>query len=30
MRGTGHLPMVERPAEFTAVLTAFLHSIGHG
>ena len=30
MRGTGHLPMVERPAEFTAVLAAFLHSIGHG
>lgn len=30
MRGTGHLPMVERPAEFAALLTDFLRSIGHG
>lgn len=30
MRGTGHLPMVEKPAEFTALLADFLQSIGHG
>lgn len=30
MRGTGHLPMLERPEEFTALLVDFLRSIGHG
>lgn len=30
MRGTGHLPMVERPAEFVALLSEFLQAIGHG
>jgi len=30
MRATGHLPMVERPAEFIALLDDFLRSIGHG
>lgn len=30
MRGTGHLPMVERPAEFVEVLSGFLRDIGHG
>lgn len=30
MRATGHLPMVERPAEFTALLAGFLRDIGHG
>lgn len=30
MRGTGHLPMVERPAEFAAMVGDFLGSIGHG
>lgn len=30
MRGTGHLPMVEKPAEFTALLADFLVGIGHG
>lgn len=30
MRGTGHLPMVEKPAEFTALLDTFLTRIGHG
>lgn len=30
MRATGHLPMVERPAEFVALLDDFLRSIGHG
>lgn len=30
MRSTGHLPMVERPAEFVALLDDFLRSIGHG
>ncbi|MEO6299756.1 MAG: 3-oxoadipate enol-lactonase [Paracoccaceae bacterium] len=29
MRGTGHLPMVEKPAEFAALLKMFLHDIGH-
>ena len=30
MRGVGHLPMVEKPAEFAALLDDFLRSIGHG
>jgi 3-oxoadipate enol-lactonase len=29
LRRAGHLPMVEKPAEFATVLTAFLDSIGH-
>ena len=29
MRGAGHLPMVEKPAEYAALLLSFLHSIGH-
>ena len=30
MRGTGHLPMTEKPAEYAALLEDFLTSIGHG
>jgi len=30
MRGTGHLPMVEKPAEFIALVDTFLSRIGHG
>ena len=30
MRGVGHLPMVDKPAEFTALLDSFLARIGHG
>ena len=30
MRGVGHLPMVEKPAEYAALLETFLASIGHG
>lgn len=30
MRGAGHLPMVERPADYAALLGDFLASIGHG
>jgi len=30
MRGAGHLPMVEKPAEYAALLQNFLHRIGHG
>lgn len=30
LRRAGHLPMVEKPAEYAAVLTAFLDGIGHG
>ena len=30
MRGVGHLPMVEKPAEFAALLETFLTGIGHG
>lgn len=30
MRGAGHLPMVEKPAEYAALLETFLASIGHG
>ncbi|MFM2366332.1 MAG: 3-oxoadipate enol-lactonase [Pseudomonadota bacterium] len=29
MRGTGHLPMLDKPAEFSALLTGFLQDIGH-
>lgn len=29
MRGAGHLPMVEKPAEYAALLGHFLHAIGH-
>lgn len=29
MRGAGHLPMVEKPAAYAALLDAFLHDIGH-
>ena len=30
MRGVGHLPMVEKPAEYAALLETFLTEIGHG
>lgn len=30
MRGAGHLPMVEKPAEYAALLESFLDEIGHG
>ena len=30
IRGAGHLPMVEKPVEYTAMITSFLRSIGHG
>lgn len=30
MRGVGHLPMVEQPAAFAALVRAFLVRIGHG
>ncbi len=29
IRGAGHLPCVEKPAEYAAILTAFLREIGH-
>lgn len=29
IRGVGHLPMVEKPAEYAALLTGFLTEIGH-
>jgi len=29
IRGAGHLPMLESPAEYAALLTGFLDSIGH-
>jgi 3-oxoadipate enol-lactonase len=29
IRGAGHLPPIDRPAEFAAILAEFLHSIGH-
>jgi 3-oxoadipate enol-lactonase len=29
MRGAGHLPMVEKPAEYAALLETFLSEIGH-
>ena len=30
IRGAGHLPMVEKPTEFAALLDTFLTEIGHG
>jgi len=30
MRGVGHLPMVEKPGEYAALLKDFLRQIGHG
>lgn len=30
MRGVGHLPMVERPGDYAALLADFMASIGHG
>lgn len=30
IRGAGHLPCVEKPAEYAALLRGFLSSIGHG
>ena len=29
IRGAGHLPCVEKPAEYAEVLTGFLKEIGH-
>lgn len=29
MRGAGHLPMVERPEDYTALISEFLRSLGH-
>lgn len=29
MRGAGHLPMLEKPADYAALLTTFLSDIGH-
>ena len=29
IRGAGHLPMVEQPVEYAALLESFLHDIGH-
>jgi 3-oxoadipate enol-lactonase len=29
IRGAGHLPCVEKPADYGAALTSFLHEIGH-
>ncbi|WP_413718495.1 3-oxoadipate enol-lactonase [Silicimonas sp. MF1-12-2] len=29
IRGTGHLPCVEKPAEYASILTSFLKDIGH-
>ena len=29
IRGAGHIPVVEKPAEYAAVLTQFLNEIGH-
>ncbi|MFE3837790.1 alpha/beta fold hydrolase [Pseudogemmobacter sonorensis] len=30
IRGAGHIPMAEKPAEYAAILDAFLTGIGHG
>jgi 3-oxoadipate enol-lactonase len=30
IRGAGHLPCVEKPAEYAGILTAFLEEVGHG
>ncbi len=30
IRGAGHIPMAERPAEYLAAITGFLGEIGHG
>ena len=27
LHGTGHLPILERPTELVAVITAFIHSL---
>jgi len=29
VRATGHLPAVEKPREYAALLTSFLRDIGH-
>ena len=29
IRGAGHIPPVEKPAEYAAILTQFLSEIGH-
>ena len=29
MRGTGHIPPVEKPAEYAAIVTQFLTEIAH-
>jgi 3-oxoadipate enol-lactonase len=29
IRGAGHLPFVEKPTDYAAAITTFLHSIGH-
>ncbi|MFM2391377.1 MAG: 3-oxoadipate enol-lactonase [Pseudomonadota bacterium] len=29
IRGAGHFPLVEKPAEYAAIISTFLHDIGH-